>query len=178
MNAIEILENGHQTVLRSVEGLDKMDWLTPGVCGVWSVKEIIAHLTSFEQVLVDALNSVLNHQPTPSLDRFRADYEQFNQLEVNRRRSKTIAEVLAEYNEAHVQATQLLAQIPAEPRQIKGIFPWYGPDYDLEDFLVYTFYGHKQEHCAQIGAFRERLARDRIAVRKTVSTFSQLLLEG
>ena len=31
-------------------------------------------------------------------------------------------------------------------------------EYSLEDFIVYTFYGHKREHSAQIAAFRDRLA--------------------
>jgi hypothetical protein len=27
----------------------------------------------------------------------------------------------------------------------------------LDDFIVYTYYGHKREHAAQIAAFRDRL---------------------
>jgi hypothetical protein len=53
MNAVDILKYGQLTVLRTLDGLPESAWETPGACGVWSVKEIIAHLASYEQVLVD-----------------------------------------------------------------------------------------------------------------------------
>ncbi len=59
MNARDVLKYGHLTVLRTIDGLPKADWETSGVCGYWSVKDLIAHLASFEHVLVDVLNSFL-----------------------------------------------------------------------------------------------------------------------
>jgi hypothetical protein len=159
MNTDDVLNYGHQTVVEAVKGLPVEAWYTPGVCGVWSVKEIIAHLASFEQMLVDVLNSLLDDTlPTPTLDRLVEDYVTFNDAEVEARRHKTAEEVWAEYNEAYTRAAALLARIPYEGRRLNGVLAWYGPDYDLEDFITYSFYGHKREHCAQIAVFRDRLA--------------------
>jgi hypothetical protein len=44
-------------------------------------------------------------------------------------------------------------------RRQNGALPWYGAEYDLEDFIAYSFYGHKREHTAQINVFRDALAR-------------------
>ncbi|MGQ9887993.1 MAG: maleylpyruvate isomerase N-terminal domain-containing protein [Aggregatilineales bacterium] len=49
VNANDILKYGHLTVLQAVDGLPPADWETPGVCGVWSVKDIVAHLASYER---------------------------------------------------------------------------------------------------------------------------------
>ena len=38
----------------------------------------------------------------------------------------------------------------------RGLLGWYTAEYDLEDFLVYTYYVHKREHCTQVAAFTER----------------------
>lgn len=54
MNASDILKYGQLTVLHTIEGFPEAEWDTPGACGVWSVKDIIAHLTSYEHVLADA----------------------------------------------------------------------------------------------------------------------------
>lgn len=156
MNASDILKNGHATVMTAIEGLPETTWTMPGACGIWSVKDIMAHFASFERVLVDTLNSLLNQEPTPHLDKFIGDHEQFNDAEVEARRDRTVAEVLAEYEQAYHQALELLNQIPVERRRQNGILPWYGDIYDLEDFIVYTFYAHKREHCGQIGIFRDR----------------------
>ena len=160
MNTDNVLEYGHQMVGQTVKGLPEAEWYTPDVCGVWSVKEIIAHLASFEKLLVDVLTSQMGDDPTPTLDKFLEDYVAFNDTEVAARQHMTVAEVWAEYSEAQAQTAELLAQIPYEGRRLNGTLPWYGEEYDLEDFIIYTFYGHKREHGAQIAAFRDRLARE------------------
>jgi len=157
MNGADILNYGHLTVVQTVDGLAAADWATPGVCGWWSVKDIIAHLTSFEHLLIDVLNSVQGEGPTPTLAKYGQGQQQFNDLEVEARQRHSSDQVWAEYNETFAQAAELLASIPVNRRRHNGVLPWYGPEYDLEDFIVYTFYGHKREHSAQIAVFRDEL---------------------
>jgi len=159
MNASDVLKYGHRTVLQTIEGLAEADWETPGVCGVWSVKNIIAHLASYEHMLVEVLTSFLGGGPTPYLDRMGQGPVLFNDDEVDRRKNKTVGETLAEYNDTQAQTMALVAQIPAETIRQTGALPWYGPEYALDDFIVYTYYGHKREHCAQIAVFRDLLAK-------------------
>ena len=63
MNAVDILKYGHLTVLQTLDGFSESAWDTPGACGVWSVKDVIAHLASYEQVLVDVLTTFLGGGP-------------------------------------------------------------------------------------------------------------------
>jgi len=77
-----------------------------------------------------------------------------------------VGDVLAEYRDTHAEAARLMQQVPFEMRRLKGSLPWYGEEYDLEDFIVYTFYGHKREHCAQINVFKDLLARDAIVLNQ------------
>jgi uncharacterized protein (TIGR03083 family) len=162
MNAIDVLKYGHLTVLQAIEGLPDSEWETPGVCGVWSVKEIMAHLASFEQALVEMFGALLAGQPAPPplAQAMMADPQAFNDDQVGRRQGHPVAAVLAEYNAAHAQTISLARQIPAETFRQNGALPWYGQAYDLDDFLAYTYYGHKREHSAEINAFRDQLARD------------------
>src|SRR5262245_58811 len=95
MNASDILKYGHLTVLRAVDGLPEPAWEAGGVCGVWSVKDIIAHLASYEHVLKEVLSSFQNDSAmpssspggsaTPTLNAFVAPGGQFNDAEVARR---------------------------------------------------------------------------------------------
>jgi hypothetical protein len=159
MNALDVLKYGHQTVLRTIDRLPQTEWETPGVCGRWSTRELVAHLASFEHVLVDVLNSLLNDNPTPTLDQYRAGPLQFNDDEVDRRQDMTVDEVMADYCDTYAQAASLLAEIPLEERRRAGALPWYGHEYDLEDYIAYAFYGHKREHSAQIAFFCDRFSR-------------------
>lgn len=175
MNAVDILQYGHQTVVEAVAGLPATDWQQPGVVGVWSTADLIAHLASFEDVLGDVLGA-LNREgqaasdSSPLLARFAADPQRFNDEEVARRQSLTVEEVWAAYEAAHEHNVTLLTALPMKARRQKGTLPWYGREYDLEDFLVYTFYGHKREHAAQIGVFRAALAERRTTPASTHAT--------
>jgi hypothetical protein len=52
MNAADILTYRHRTVLHTIADLPAEAWEMPGACGVWSCKDIIAHVASFEHVLL------------------------------------------------------------------------------------------------------------------------------
>ena len=162
MNALDVLKYGNLTVLRTIEGLPHSEWDTPDVCGVWSVKEIIAHLASFEDILVDVLNTFLDGGSTATLEKWRADPLAFNDDEVALRQDKTPEEVVEEYRATQAKTMELAARISPETFRQNGTLPWYGMEYDLDDFIAYSFYGHKREHTAQINVFRDQLAQQQL----------------
>ncbi|MCO6450214.1 MAG: maleylpyruvate isomerase N-terminal domain-containing protein [Caldilineales bacterium] len=159
MHARDILKYGHLTVLRGLNGLPMDDWYTENVCGWWSTKDIIAHLASFELTLVDILQGFLEGGPTPYLDSFKAGGQQFNDVQVARRSNMSAEQVLAEYQEAHERVRSIAARVPDQVYVQTGALPWYGMEYDLDDFIAYSFYGHKREHTAQINVFRDLIKR-------------------
>jgi hypothetical protein len=159
MNATDILKYGQLTVLRTLNDFPKTAWETAGACGFWSVKDIIAHLASYEQVLIDILASFTGSNSTPTLNAYTEPGGQFNDMEVNKRKDKTMQDVLAEFKDAHAQTMSLIVKIPLETLRQTGTLPWYGMDYSLDDLIVYMYYGHKREHSAQIAAFKDQLER-------------------
>ncbi len=156
MNAGDILKYGHGTILQTIDGLPDALWETGGVCGVWSTKEVIAHLASYEQLLVEVLSAFTGGGPTPYMQMWGELGPGFNDTQVGLRERKTAVEVLGEYNDAHDRVRARVAAIPADIFRQTGTLPWYGAEYSLDDFIVYTYYGHKREHAAQIAAFRDR----------------------
>ncbi|HLF27155.1 MAG TPA: DinB family protein [Anaerolineae bacterium] len=157
MNAADVLKYGHRTFLKTLDGLPEAEWEKTGVCGWWSVKNIIAHLASYELVLVDVLSNFLDGGLTPYLDKYlRAD---FNDSQVAMRKDQTPAETLTELNEVHAKVMSLIVKIPPEKLCQPGTLPWYGLEYSLDDFIVYAYYGHKREHSAQVNVFRDTLKK-------------------
>ena len=150
MNPTDILTYGHATMVQSIEGLSDSDWDIPGACGVWSVRQIIAHLASYEHLLIEIFQSLLDENtPTPLLQQMGDPQIDFNDHQVALRNDQTPTETWVDYDEARQKSLALFAQIPVDKHRQSGLLAWYGEAYDLEDFLVYTFYGHKREHAAQ-----------------------------
>lgn len=162
MNLDDVLKYGHATVLSTVDGLTDAQCDVSGVCGIWSVRQIIAHLASHELLMIDALSSLLDaNTPTPALDAFGVQKLAFNDIEVEKRQDNTYAEIVDEYKANAARVKELAARIPLEQRRTAGLFAWYGKEYDLEDLVAYSVYGHKREHCAQINVYRDTLKNSR-----------------
>ena len=161
MNAVDVLYWGDDFAPRgrTLKDVPQSEWDTPDVCGWWSVKHIIAHLASFELVLIDVLNGFLGGGPTPYLDKYLNQHPAFNDEQVARRKDNSPADVLVEYDEAQARARSLAAQIPGETLRQPDArrLAWYGAQYSLDDLIVYQYYGHKREHCAQINVFKDTL---------------------
>ncbi|GAC1359574.1 MAG: hypothetical protein NVS2B12_39240 [Ktedonobacteraceae bacterium] len=157
MNATDILKYGQATLQQAIDGLPTTVWEVTGACGVWSFKDIVAHLASYELVLIDILASLAGQHNTPVLTMFIEEGGRFNDNEVAKRQQQSVQETLAELNKAHTQVMSLIESIPQETRRQAGTLPWYGTAYSLDDVIVYMYYGHKREHSAQIAAFRDRL---------------------
>jgi len=158
MDVTDALKYGHKNVLDALEGLPVSKWETEGVCGIWSVKDIIAHLASYEQLLAEILNTYLGSGPTPCLDMMHKDSLRFNEVQVEMRKDRPRQEVLGEYQANHEKVLSLFVRIPGDLRRHpEKTFPWRGVDYNLEEIVIYTNYAHKCEHCAQIGVFRDNL---------------------
>lgn len=158
MNTVDILKYGHYTVMGAIDGLEEAHWQTAGVCGVWSLKDIIAHLASYELFLIEILHSLLDTStPTPLLEVMVQGPQVFNDIELGKRSEHSMKTVLDEYVSNYEQTPDLINKIPKSVQNQNGVLAWYGADYDLQDFIVYTFYGHKREHSAQINIFRDTL---------------------
>lgn len=157
MNALDILQYGNLTFMKTVQAVPQNHRDEPGVTGIWSVKDIIAHLASFEILLIEVLSSLSGDSPAPTLAQFVSNRPKFNDDQVLLRKHRSAAEVLAEYEETHSRAIALAAQIPPEVWGQPGTLAWYGAGYSLDDFIVYQYYGHKREHSAEIAAFLDRI---------------------
>ncbi len=159
MNASDILKYGHLTFCGSFEGLPDAEWEIPGACGTWSVKNIVAHIASYELVLTDILNDFVDKSaPKPYLSIFGKG---FNDSQVDMRKEYQHTETLDEYNKAHTQNMALITQIAPETLRQVGTIPWYGADYSVDDLIVYMIYGHKREHSAQISALHDNVTSNR-----------------
>jgi len=156
MNATDVLRYGHLTLLGTFDNVPADMHDEPGACGVWSIRDIMAHLTSYEVVLVDVLREIGGSGETPALDAFRTQGPAFNDLAVEARREHSLDEVLAELERTHATTLELMAGIAVDTLRAVNTIPWYGPEYSLDDLIVYQYYGHKREHSAQIEAFRDR----------------------
>jgi hypothetical protein len=150
---------GHATIEGSLASTPVTAWLEPGCCGDWSIRDVVAHLASYEWALADAITWLTEQGGTgdlpPTLDKFVHEAAKFNEERVAACASLSPEAVLQDYRDAQARVTISMSKVDPALSAQAGLLPWYGSEYSLDDFIVYTCYGHKREHAAQIDHFRD-----------------------
>ncbi len=152
MNAIDVLTHGQRAVMATVARYQPDDWSRVAL-GVWTAKDLVGHLGAFEVRFADVLASIVG-APVLS-DLMAADPATFNDDQAAIRRDWSVDDVLVEFTKAHDRAMTHATAISAERWREIGTIPWYGPQYALDDLVVYTMYAHKREHDPQLSAALE-----------------------
>lgn len=161
MNTLDVLRYGHATVLDTIERVPEGAWDAPEAVGHWSPKDVIGHLGAFELMLGEVLESLESLEGRPMVEAWLEQGEElWNERQWARRRDLPARAVIEEYTHAYEHVVSFAARIPDDVFSRSGFLPWYGEQYDLDDFITYSIYGHKREHTGQIGTFLDRWHED------------------
>lgn len=152
-----LLGYAHGFVINSTVGLAETERVEELACGIWSVRDVIGHLCSFKQLTVDVVSTFSGNTDTPYLHQWLTNGpDNFGEDQVAARKAISYETNLAEYLAAHGRLMALLAQIPEPDLHRPGTLPWYGAQYALDDFLLYTDFGHQIEHGSQLALLRDQ----------------------
>jgi hypothetical protein len=157
VNPLDVMKYGQRTIDELIERYRPDDWSAIAL-GVWTTKDLVGHLGAFEVRFAEVLSTFIGETPRTNVR--EAPVATFNDDQAAIRRDWTVDVVVSELRDAHELVMRLARRVPAGRWLEVGTIPWYGPEYALDDMLVYTMYGHKREHAPQLEAVLERPSRD------------------
>ena len=131
----------------SYAGLREAEMLEPGVTGRWSVRDIIAHVTWWEEEALKHLPLVREGKRPPRYSVTYGGIDAFNAMMTERRRHLSLGEVLRQHDEVHARLVEYLAAAPPE---------LYVRETRFRRRLRLDTYGHYPIHARAIRAWRER----------------------
>jgi DinB superfamily len=131
----------------SYVGLSESQLLIPGVQGQWSVRDIIAHVTWWEEEALKHLPLIRQGGRPPRYSVQYGGIDAFNALMTEQRRHLSLAEVLRQHDDVHAR---LLAYARAAPEEL------YVRETRFRRRLRLDTYGHYPLHAKAIRAWRER----------------------
>lgn len=163
MELTGLLEYAHGMVIKSTSGLEETGRTEELACGTWSVRDVIGHLCSFKHFAEDVISTFTGNTDTPYMQLMFSLGGDFGDAQVAARKGFSFQENLAEYNESHRRMMALLARIPDAEIHRAGSLPWYGEQYALDDFILYTDFGHQIEHASQLALLRDQPAVSQVS---------------
>ena len=126
-------------------GLPEAQLVEPGVVDDWSVKDILAHVTTWEEEALQHLPLIIAGG-TPPRYAAQGGIDAFNARATEAGRQRSLAEVLRRRDETHARLVEFIRRQPA------GTF---GSRTRARRRLRLDTYGHYPEHTAAIRAWRQ-----------------------
>jgi DinB family protein len=143
------LDRAWEALLDSYSGMSNAELLEPGVTGAWSVRDIIAHVTWWEEEALKHLSLILAGGRPPRYSVTYGGIDAFNAWMTEQRKGLPLAEVLRQRDEVH---QRLVVFIEAEPIDEAAAETRFRRRLRLDT------YGHYPKHAQGIRAWRERAA--------------------
>jgi hypothetical protein len=96
----------------SFRDLSESDLLRPGVTGMWSIKDIVAHVTTWEEEALKNLPVVLRGGRPPRYSTTYGGIDQFNAQMTERKRNLALSEVLEQLDTVHERLLGYIFEVP------------------------------------------------------------------
>ena len=154
MTVIEELQAAREALLQAIDGLTDDQMLRVGAVGIWSVKDVLAHLVSWEAELVTTLSQLEQHkQRAPRIVNID-DIDEWNdeQYHVNARRP--LEGVLEDFHGVHKHLVQAVETLSDRVLDDNRLFPWMEGE-PLSYLIAENAVWHEEEHADDIRAWRE-----------------------
>jgi DinB superfamily len=142
---VQRIQRAWDAFTKSSDGLTDEQIMTPGVTGPWSVRDIIAHVTWWEEEALKHLPVILAGGVPPRYSVMYGGIDAFNALMTNRRQPLSLMEVLRHRDEVHRRLVEFVRGVPID--QIAG-------DTRFRRRLRLDTYGHYPKHTKAILGWR------------------------
>jgi hypothetical protein len=153
MTRVELLDHldkAWQALLASYAGLSETEITEIGVTEAWSVKDIIAHITAWENEALKHLPTILAGKRPPRYSVLYGGIDAFNAQVVEQSRSLSLAEVLERRDETHQRLIDYIMNAPENQFQTETRF---------RHRLRLDTYSHYPQHAEAIRKWRELRSR-------------------
>src|ERR1044071_6064725 len=143
------LDKSWAAIKESYAGLSDALMTEPGVTGDWSVKDILAHITTWEEEALKYLPLIIKGDRPPRYSSMYGGINAFNAQMTQQKRGLSLSDVLKQLDETH---SRLIAYIQGTPEE------QFTRETRFRRRLRLDTYGHCPKHARAIMQWRERSA--------------------
>jgi hypothetical protein len=140
-----------------VEGLTDDEMMRPGAAGIWSVKDIMAHLVTWEAELVTALSGKLARpfKASPEIVKIE-DIDEWNAEQYHLNAGRPLAMVLSDFQGVHKHLLLAIEALDEKLLEDPLRFDWMEGE-PLSYLILETAAWHEHDHAADIREWRKQL---------------------
>jgi hypothetical protein len=111
---LERIDKAWEAFKESYAGLSDSELVEPGVVGAWSVRDIIAHVTWWEEEALKHLPLILKGGRPPRYSVTYGGINAFNAQMTEQKRSLSLSEVLRQQDDTHRRLIDFIQSVPED----------------------------------------------------------------
>ncbi|GHO87837.1 ClbS/DfsB family four-helix bundle protein [Dictyobacter formicarum] len=140
---LQRMQTGYEQLTALLTTLSEEQLTTPGVNGKWSIKDNIAHLTTWQKYLIGVLTAIHNKEttfpnPTPGMSE-----DEENELYYQANKDRSLSDVQNEFAAVY-QQTRDAVELLSEEELNMPLEQWKGQP--VWPNIVGNTFGHYEEH--------------------------------
>jgi hypothetical protein len=140
---IQQLEESHERIEKLVAQVDRDVEVYPG----WTIREILAHFTGWDDAVLASLKShAAGGVPTVAAER---GPDVYNAATVTEREALSFEHIYKEWQHTHEQLKIAIRELPPEKMEEQIVFPW-GQTGSVEILVRSLTTGHEDSHAQDI----------------------------
>lgn len=143
---LEKLDKAWKEFEQSYSGLSREQLMIPNVTGKWSIRDIIAHVTWWEEEALKHMPVILQGERPPRYSDKYGSIDDFNAIMTVKRSHLTLDEVLSQHEEVH---ERLMAYVRAASEDL------WATETKFRRRLRLDTFGHYPVHTNAIRAWRQ-----------------------
>ncbi len=144
------IKHEHGRLDKLVASLDEARLTAPSLDDGWSVKDLLAHITAWEQLCAWTLAAERGErQAEPDLPIDPREVEQFNAATYDANRERPLADVLADARRSYEEVLATVGRLSDDDLRVPGTLPWTRGN-SLERYVRDNADEHYREHVEQI----------------------------
>lgn len=131
----------------SYAGLSDSQLTEPGVAGEWSVKDIIAHVSWWEEEALRHLPSIIAGERPPRYSTIYGGIDAFNAMMAEQKRDLSLSDVLRQQDDTHRRLVEFILSVSEDQ---------FTRETRLRRRLRLDTYGHYPIHTTSIREWRQQ----------------------
>ena len=131
----------------SYAGLSDSQLTEPGVAGEWSVKDIIAHVSWWEEEALRHLPSIIAGERPPRYSTIYGGIDAFNAMMAEQKRDLSLSDVLRQQDDTHRRLVEFILSVSEDQ---------FTRETRLRRRLRLDTYGHYPIHTTSIRKWRQQ----------------------
>lgn len=148
---LQEISRARKEFLEALDGLSDEAKRRPGACGIWSIKDLFAHLAAWESELITAINQVKNGQKPAIID--IEDTHEWNDEQYHANAPRPLDVVEADFHGVHRQLIQVIEDLDEKILFDRWKYKWMEGEpfaYLIQELAPW----HEQEHIEDILIWR------------------------